>query len=100
MVKDKNRLENPKKVNALLNNGWNNQQNVDAIKEMKYWATRLSVLSFTRTAHSFAYSALLALLPRSTALHGAPRRSTAQSFAQALTLELVGQLNFVVQFSR
>ena len=33
-----------------------------------YWATRSSVRSFARTAHSFACSALLALLARSAAL--------------------------------
>ena len=34
----------------------------------KYWATRSSVRSFTRTAHSFACSALLASLARSAVL--------------------------------
>ena len=34
----------------------------------KYWATRLSVCSFTRTAHSFTCFALLASLVRSAAL--------------------------------
>ena len=34
----------------------------------KYWATRLSVCSFAHTAHSFAWSTLLASLMRSTAL--------------------------------
>ena len=35
---------------------------------LKYWTTRLSVCSFARTAHSFAYSGLLASLAPSTAL--------------------------------
>ena len=34
----------------------------------KYWATRSSIRSFARTTHSFACSALLALLARSAAL--------------------------------
>ena len=40
-----------------------NQEN-----RLEYWATRLSVCSFTRTAHSFACSALVASLARSAAL--------------------------------
>ena len=35
---------------------------------LKYWATRSSVRSFTRTAHSFACSRLLASLASSAAL--------------------------------
>ena len=35
---------------------------------LEYWATRSSVRSFARTAHSFACSALLASLARSAAL--------------------------------
>ena len=48
-----------------------------------YWATRSSVRSFARTVHSFAGSALLASLARSTAL---------MSFlARSLIPELVGK---------
>ena len=43
--------------------GQNNQK-----YRLKYWATRSSVRSFARTAHSFACSALLALLVRLAAL--------------------------------
>ena len=43
----------------------------------KRWATRSSVRSFARTAHSFACSALLALLAHSAALiHSLPRSLT------------------------
>ena len=42
---------------------WNNKES-----RCKYWATRLSVRFFTRTAHSFACSALLALFAYSAAL--------------------------------
>ena len=47
----------------------------------KYWATRLSIRLFPRTAHSFACSALLALLTHSTAL--------IWSLARSLTPKLV-----------
>ena len=43
--------------------GQNNQKS-----RYKYWANCSSVRSFTRTAHSFACSALLALLARFAAL--------------------------------
>ena len=42
---------------------WNKQES-----RCKYWAPHSSVHSFTRTAHSFACTALLALLARSAAL--------------------------------
>ena len=42
---------------------WNNQK-----YRLKYWATRTSVCSFARTAHSFACSGLLASLAASAAL--------------------------------
>ena len=50
--------------------GQNNQES-----RLKYWATRSSVRSFARTAHSFACSGLLASLP----LSAAPTRSLARS---------------------
>ena len=43
--------------------GQNNQE-----YRLKYWATHSSVYLFTSTAHSFACSALLALLARSAVL--------------------------------
>ena len=61
--------------------GQNNQE-----YRRKYWATRSSVRSFARTAHSFACSALLALLARSAAL----TRLFALSLT-SLTPSLVGQ---------
>ena len=42
---------------------------------LKYWATRSSVHSFSRTAHSFACSGLLALLTPSAALTRSLARS-------------------------
>ena len=45
-------------------------------RRMEYWATRWSVCSFARTAHSFAWSALLASLAHSPAL----TRSLSRSF--------------------
>ena len=42
---------------------------------LKYWATRSSVHSFARTAHSFACSGLLASLAPSAALIRLPARS-------------------------
>ena len=59
----------------------------------KYWATRSSVRSFARTAHSFACSALLALFARSAHLlahllhtvHFARALCCAHSFARSLT---------------
>ena len=52
---------------------------------------RSSARSFARTAHSFACSALHALLTRSTALN--------RSLAHSLAPELVGQWNIFVQFA-
>ena len=49
---------------------WNKQE-----KRRKYWATRLSVRSFARTAHSFAGSGLLASLAPSAALTHSLARS-------------------------
>ena len=46
---------------------------------LKYWATRSSIHSFARTAHSFACSALLVTLARSI-----------RSLAHSLVPELVG----------
>ena len=52
-------------------------------RRVEYWATRSSVRSFTRTAHSFTCSALLASLARSAAL--------IHSLACSLTLKLMGK---------
>ena len=57
----------------------------------KYWATRFSVRSFARTAHSFACSGLLASRP--------PLRSLVRSLARSLTSltpSLVGKWIFNV----
>ena len=48
----------------------------------KYWGNRSSIRSFARTTHSFACSALPALLTRSTAL--------IRSLARSITPKLVG----------
>ena len=53
----------------------------------KYWATRSSVHSFTRTAHLFACSGLLALLAPSAALICSLARSLSYSLA-------CGKVNF------
>ena len=49
---------------------WNKQES-----RRKYWATRSSVRSFARTAHSFACSGLLASLAPSAALTHSLARS-------------------------
>ena len=49
--------------------------------KLEYWATRSSVWSFARTAHSFACSALLASLARSAALIRSLARSLTRSRA-------------------
>ena len=46
----------------------------------KYWVTCFSVCSFTGTAHSFACSALLALLTRSPVLTNSLARSLIPEF--------------------
>ena len=70
-------VSNPVSLQCIV--GQNNQES-----RLEYWATRSSVRSFARTAHSFACSALVALLACSTAL--------ICLLACSLTPELVGKL--------
>ena len=57
---------------------WNNQES-----RRKYWATRSSVRSFARTAHSFTRSALLASFTCSIALIRLLARSLINSQAMS-----------------
>ena len=72
-----------------------NDYEIDAVE---YWAIRSSVHSFTCTAHSFACSALLALLARSTALIRSLARSLAHSGAHGKEV-LVYELNASISYS-
>ena len=66
--------------------GQNNQES-----RQQYWATRSSVRLFARTAHSFACSALLASLARSTAL----TRSLTHSLALGTVNAMIGWVFFL-----
>ena len=59
---------------------WNKQE-----KRHKYWATRSSIPSFARTAHSFACSGLLASLAPSAALTRSFPRSWESEFLMSPT---------------
>ena len=60
---------------SLRTVGQNNQK-----YRLKYWATRSSVRSFARTAHSFACSGLLALLASSAVFLARSLRSRPRSW--------------------
>ena len=61
-------------------------------RRVEYWAIRSSVCSITRTAHSFACSALLASLARSAALIRSLARSLSHSGAH-------GKATYVYEFN-
>ena len=61
-------------------------------RRVQYWAIHSSVRSFTRTAHSFVFYALLASLARSTAL--------LRSLAHSLAPELMGWYEFWCPISK